>query len=130
MADMTEGERIAEERIAEAARTGQDWLDLGDLDLISLPYSIQQLQNLRRLSVGGVFTVTPKGFRPRDGKLSTRNISDIDAISGLKNLQVLHLGFSRIADLKPIAKLGLLEHLDFAATAVKDLAPISNLAGC
>ena len=31
MADTTDGERIAEERIAEAARTGQDWLDLGDL---------------------------------------------------------------------------------------------------
>jgi Leucine-rich repeat (LRR) protein len=127
MTDITDGERIAEERIAEAARTGQDWLDLGDLDLISLPYGIRKLQSLRRLSIGGVFTVTPTGFRPRDGKLSTRKISDIDAISGLKNLQFLHLGFSRIADLKPIAKLGLLEHLDFAATAVKDLAPISTL---
>jgi Leucine-rich repeat (LRR) protein len=127
MAEMTDVVRIAEERIAEAARRGQDWLDLGDLDLSSLPYGIRQLRNLRRLSIGGLFTVTSKGFRPRETRVFSRRISDISVISALTNLQVLHLGFSRIADLTPIAKLGLLEHLDFAATQVEDLAPIANL---
>ena len=37
MADMTDGERIAEERIAEAASMGQDWLDLGALVLAWRP---------------------------------------------------------------------------------------------
>ena len=43
MADMTDGERIAEERIAEAVRTGQDWLDLGDLGLKRLPEGLSKL---------------------------------------------------------------------------------------
>ena len=52
MADMTDGERIAEERIAEAARTGHDWLDLGGLGLRILPTSLSKLTKLRRLSIG------------------------------------------------------------------------------
>ena len=58
MADMNDGERIAEERIAEAARTGQDWLDLAGLGLTQLPGSLGDLINLRRLSIGRKYRVT------------------------------------------------------------------------
>jgi hypothetical protein len=54
MADMTDGERIAEERIEEAARTGQDWLDLGRLELERLPEALSKLTKLKTLSLGGL----------------------------------------------------------------------------
>ena len=50
MSDGFDGERIAEERIAEAARTGQDWLNLGNLGLTRLPEGLFRLTRLRRLN--------------------------------------------------------------------------------
>ena len=52
MGEMTDGERIAQERIEQAARTGQDWLDLAGLGLTQLPDRLGDLTNLRRLSIG------------------------------------------------------------------------------
>lgn len=65
MADMTDGERIAEERIAEAARTGQDWLDLGGLGLTKLPDALSKLTKLKRLSLGVSTQVTAEGLSGR-----------------------------------------------------------------
>ena len=65
MADMTDGERIAEERIAEAARTGQDWLDLGNLGLARLPEGLSKLTKLKRLSLGIWIQLSAEGWNQR-----------------------------------------------------------------
>ncbi|MCA3360519.1 MAG: hypothetical protein INF74_01095 [Roseomonas sp.] len=77
MADMTEGERIAEERIAEAARTGQDWLDLGDLELTKLPGALSKLTKLERLSLGDSCRVTAEGVKFSERPTEGRPLSDL-----------------------------------------------------
>jgi hypothetical protein len=62
MSDRFDGERIAEDRIAEAARTGQDWLDLGGLGLTRLPEGLFRLTGLRRLNLGRWRTLSAEGW--------------------------------------------------------------------
>jgi hypothetical protein len=83
MADMTDGERIAEERIAEAARTGRDWLDLGDLDLARLPEALSKLTKLKRLSLGNWIQVSAEGLHRRVGARERRHLSDLSVVSSL-----------------------------------------------
>ena len=91
MAEMTKGERIAEERIAEAARTGQDWLDLAGLGLTRLPDALSKLTNLKRLSLGSGSQVDAEGLNYRKGTTERNSLSDISAISSLSDLRKLHL---------------------------------------
>ena len=91
MADTTDGERIAEERIAEAARTGQDWLDLGDLGLRSLPERLTALTNLKRLNLGTYFILTPEGADGRRTRYKPNAFASIELLSALSNLRELFL---------------------------------------
>jgi hypothetical protein len=149
MADMTDGERIAEERIAEAARTGQDWLDLGDLGLKRLPDALSKLTKLKKLSLGSVNRVDAEGLSYRKATTERNSLSDISAISslnemrdlylektncndlspiaGLQKLQILDCGETQVSDLTPIAGLQQLQHLYCSATKVNDLSPIAGL---
>jgi internalin A len=149
MAEMTDGERIAEGRIAEAARTGQDWLDLGDLGLEKLPDALSKLTKLKRLSLGSVFQVNTEGMNVRSGATDRSSLSDISAVSslsdlrellidhtncndlspiaGLRQLQTLNCGGTQVSDLSPIAGLQQLQKLDCSFTQVSDLAPIARL---
>ncbi|MCA3282984.1 MAG: hypothetical protein ING16_08950 [Roseomonas sp.] len=124
---MTDGERIAEERIAEAARTGQDWLDLGDLGLARLPDALSKLTKLKRLSIGRVLEVKAEGasYRLLTGKMNS--ISDISAVSSLSDLRELYLDHTNCNDLSPIAGLQQLQALDCSRTQVSDLSPIAAL---
>ena len=47
-------EQEAARRISDAQRTGQDWLDLGDLSLGELPPELAQLTRVRHLALGQV----------------------------------------------------------------------------
>ncbi|MCX7367400.1 MAG: leucine-rich repeat domain-containing protein [Alphaproteobacteria bacterium] len=127
MADMTEGERIAEERIAEAARTGQDWLDLGDLGLTKLPDALSKLTKLKRLSLGSVSKVDAEGLSYRKATTQRNSLSDISAISSLSEMRDLYLEKTNCNDLSPIAGLQKLQILDCGETQVSDLAPIAGL---
>ncbi|MFO0167497.1 MAG: leucine-rich repeat domain-containing protein [Alphaproteobacteria bacterium] len=127
MADMTEGERIAEERIAEAARTGQDWLDLGDLGLKRLPNSLSKLTKLERLSLGRFRQVTAEGVNHRKGLHVENTFSDVGVISSLSELRELHIEGTQVSDLTPIKNLLLLQHLDCSDPQVSDLTPIKGL---
>jgi hypothetical protein len=127
MAEMTDGERIAEERIEEAARTGQDWLDLGDLGLTRLPDALSKLTKLKRLSLGRAFQVNAEGMvaRKRTGKKNS--LSDISAVASLSDLRRLYLDQTNCNDLSHIAGLQQLRHLDCDGTKVSDLSPIAGL---
>jgi hypothetical protein len=127
MADMTDGERIAEERIAEAARTGQDWLDLGDLGLERLPEALSKLTRLKRLSLGGYRQVSAEGLRRRVGSGERRILSDISVISKLSEVEEVHIELTKVSDLTPIAGLQQLQRLYCRGTQVSDLTPIAGL---
>ncbi len=127
MAVMTDGERIAEERIAEAARTGQDWLDLGGLALTKLPDALSKLTKLKRLSLGDFCQVTAEGVNDRVRPTERSSFSDISALSGLIALQELYLENTRCDDLSPIAKLQHLQRLSCPGTKVSDLSHITGL---
>jgi internalin A len=127
MADMTDGERIAEERIEKAARTGQDWLDLGDLGLTKLPDALSKLTKLKRLSLGRVYQVINVAWKRRARATRPSFLADISALSDLKDLRKLYLERTHCADLSAIAGLHQLEHLDCSNTKVSDLTPIAGL---
>jgi Leucine-rich repeat (LRR) protein len=127
MADMTYGERIAEKRIAKAARTGQDWLDLGGLDLTKLPDALSKLTKVKRLSLGRWFQMNTKGTGIRRGSRKRNSLSDISAISSLSDLRELHIDHTKCNDLSPIAGLQQLQTLNCSYTEVRDLSPIAGL---
>ena len=129
MADMTEGERIAEERIAEAARTGQDWLDLGDLGLEKLPDALSKLTKLKRLSLGTVFQVNTEGVNVRSRATERGSLADINAISHLDDLRELYIENTECNDLAPIKDLRRLQKLKCRDTKISSLAPLENLSG-
>ena len=127
MADMTDGERIAEERIAEAARTGQDWLDLGGLGLTKFPDALSTLTKLKRLSLGNFYQVTAEGVNDREDLYVESTFSDVGVISSLSELRELYIEGSKVSDLTPIKDLLQLQRLDCSGTQVSDLTPIKGL---
>ncbi|MCA3287422.1 MAG: hypothetical protein ING09_12810 [Roseomonas sp.] len=150
MAEMIDGERIAEKRIAEAARTGQDWLDLAGLGLTRLPEKLAELTWLRRLSIGHFFHVDPDGGTRntiRDGDanvcsdisnladlrqltelyLDGSGCDDLSPIAGLQQLRTFYCSRTRVTDLSSIAGLQQLQHLNCRRTPVSDLSPIAGL---
>ncbi|MGI9129638.1 MAG: leucine-rich repeat domain-containing protein [Roseomonas sp.] len=129
MADMTDGESIAKERIEEAARTGQDWLDLGDLGLTKLPDALSTLTKLKRLSLGYFYQVTAKGVKSGRGRRRTNRgpLADLGVISSLSELRELYIEGTEVSDLTPIKGLLQLQHLDCGVTKVSDLTPIKGL---
>jgi Leucine-rich repeat (LRR) protein len=151
MADMTDRELIAEERIAEAARTGQDWLELGDLGLIRLPEGLSRLTQLRRLSLGSRTRLNqdrspvirryyaPKSnvFVNLDALSNLTNLrelyfdgaacGDLGFLSFLPNLQRLDCRRTRARDLTPLKDLQQLRFLDCSNTPIRDLEPLKNL---
>ena len=124
---MTDGERIAEERIAEAARTSQDWLDLAGLGLTRLPVSLAKLTWLRRLSIGHHVHVGPDGGRETIDHGYANIYCDVFLLSRLTQLTELHLDGTECDDLSPIAGLQQLQYLDCSHTQVSDLSPIAAL---
>jgi len=130
MADTTDGERIAEERIAEAARTGQDWLDLGRSSLSD----IGALSGLSALSELYLENTQCDDLSPINGLLqlqclvcSSTKVSNLTPIKGLLQLQCLDCGYTKVSDLTPIAGLLQLQRLDCGYTKVSDLTPIAGL---
>ncbi len=59
--------------------------------------------------------------------LPLNNISDLNPLSGLTNLENLHLWGNPISDLSPLSNLTNLKHLDLGGCHVSDITPIANL---
>ncbi|MCA3340525.1 MAG: leucine-rich repeat domain-containing protein [Roseomonas sp.] len=127
MADMTDGERIAEKRIAEAARTGQDWLDLGGLGLTKLPDALSKLTKLKRLSLGDYVELTAESLGLRKGATERSHLSDLSVVSSLSELRELYIEGTNVSDLTPIKGLQQLQRLDCYVTQVSDLTAITDL---
>ena len=151
MSDGFDGERIAEERVAEAARTGQDWLDLGNLGLTRLPEGLFRLTGLQRLNLGISRTLSADGWdddwsRPKrpnsiafclerlkdlpdltDLAIDNTGCNDLSVVIPLRVLTRLSCRLTQVSDLAPIAALQTLQTLDCSYTQVSDLAPIAAL---
>jgi Leucine-rich repeat (LRR) protein len=127
MANMTDGERIAEERIAEAARTGQDWLDLGGLGLARLPERLAKLTWLQRLSIGNSIHVGPEDKEFIRSGDTGNALSDLSPLSRLTRLNDLYMDGTGCADLSPIAGVQHLRHLNCSDTKIEDLTPVIGL---
>ena len=151
MSDGFDGERIAEERIAEADRTGQDWLDLSSLGLTRLPEGLFRLTGLRRLNLGTFRTLSAEGwghdwdrlYRPNsvasclgrlkelpdltDLAIDDTGCNDLSVVTPLRDLTWLSCRNTQVSDLAPIAAFHALQYLDCSHTPVSDLAPIAAL---
>jgi internalin A len=151
MSDGFDGERIAEERIAEAARTGQDWLDLGGLGLTRLPEGLFRLTGLRRLNLGPGQSLSAVGWgydwsRPNqpnhvasclgrlkelpdltDLAIDGTDCNDLSVVTPLRDLAWLSCSSTQVSDLAPIAALQTLKYLDCSGSKVSDLTPITTL---
>ncbi len=130
MSDEFDGEKIAEARIAEATRTGQDWLDLGSLGLTRLPDGLFRLSGLRRLNLGTWHVLLADGwkFRPEFAFGPNRIAGDLHRLAALSDLQELSVAGSDCEQLDPLAGLSDLCLLDCSRTQVSDLRPLADLA--
>ena len=59
--------------------------------------------------------------------LSGSNLTDIEPVSGLKQLRSLDISSSRFSDLSPLAGLKQLRRLNISRSQVSDLAPLAGL---
>lgn len=60
-------------------------------------------------------------------ELAGNEITKIDALAGLKDIQSLDLSKNKITDIKPIAGLTKLQHLELSNNQISDISPISKL---
>jgi hypothetical protein len=102
-------------RIATAKRKGSEKLSLANLhDLERLPPEISELTALRSLTLGGFIEST--------------KIVDLEALSGLVNLERLHLGRTRVTSVVPLTRLKKLSNLNLSETRVSDISSLSKLS--
>ncbi|HEV7668140.1 MAG TPA: COR domain-containing protein [Thermoanaerobaculia bacterium] len=119
----------AERRIEEALRTGQEWLDLGDLALDELPARIGELRGLRGLALGGK-ALTEEGELEWRGRSENPRLADLTLLAKFARLEVLNLyGCSQVTDLSPLSSVPGLQSLDVSSTGVTDLSPLSSVTG-
>jgi internalin A len=60
--------------------------------------------------------------------LSNSEISDLQPLTGLKNLEGIMLNENKIIDLKPLEELGNLQLLDLSNNQISDLKPLTTLS--
>jgi Leucine-rich repeat (LRR) protein/GTPase SAR1 family protein len=131
-----ESDRLeALQRIEECEKTGQIWLDLGDLALEELPRALGRLSHLRHLALGVC------SFKAADGdeviweydrrRRSAQPLTNLSSLAGLGALTTLSLaGCERVSDLGPLGALTGLVRLDFeGCKSVSDLRPLRTLTG-
>ncbi|MGO9420528.1 COR domain-containing protein, partial [Roseiarcus sp.] len=150
MAEASEGERIALERIAREADERTGFLDLGMLSLTELPAALFGLKHLHGLNLGwrwrdasGKWQEAPGELRRnqvasslgrlaalpdlRDLWLEGLDLDTLSSLSGLENLQSIDCSSTQVNDLAPLAGLQALESVNCSWTQVRDLAPLAGL---
>lgn len=98
------------DRINQAYAGNLIFLDLGGLDLISIPKEISKLAKLKSLI------------------LSNNQIEDIEYISSLLNLQELYLNNNKIADISLLERLPQLQRLDLSDNKISSIDILRNHA--
>lgn len=120
----------AERRIAHAAATGAEELDLELFELTHLP-SLDALIHLKSLRLWGIgfADIAPvaalAGLRVLD--LAESAVFDLTPLGALSDLQRLKLTKSQVRDLRPLSGLLALEELDCQDTPVDAIAPLAGL---
>lgn len=100
----------AEERITEAKRSRDTYLNLSNCDLTELPKTLIELTWLKELNLS-----------------NNTNLRDLAPIKGLVQLQLLSVAKTQVSDLEPIKNLAQLQILNVSNTQVRNLAPIKDL---
>jgi internalin A len=116
----------AERRIEEARKTQAEELDLGDLALIALPASLEDLPHLKRLHLS---PLKPRAEVGLDLDLTrTYQLRDLSPLARLQGLESLDLSMcAGVTDLSPLAGLQGLQSLNLSHTWVRDLSPLAGL---
>ncbi|WP_192499242.1 COR domain-containing protein [Skermanella pratensis] len=133
---------IALARIAEEKQKLTGKLDLGGLDLTSLPDPLFGLKHLRELNVGNS---TLRGLEPIPNRINAQkekikllsslrilsvaasDVSDLDFLRELPDLLELNCSNTKVRDVTPLATLHNLQRLYCYETPVSDLAPLTSL---
>jgi Leucine-rich repeat (LRR) protein len=123
-------------RILAAEKSGQTWLDLGDLGLEELPEELEQLTRLQHLALGSTslkFTTGNHVSWQRDRNRPKPLLNDLWRISHLVQLTTLNIsGCWSVTDLGPLRELTALTTLDISGCGpVTDLGIASGeVASC
>jgi Leucine-rich repeat (LRR) protein len=118
----------AKRRIEEARQSGDEVLDLGDLELSELPDSLGALPNLRVLFLGRR-TINEEGKLQWTVSRQSPELADLALLAEFRSLRTLDLsGCHQVVELAPLAQLQDLQNLYLNdCTGVTDLAPIAQL---
>jgi internalin A len=121
-------------RIRACEKTGQTWLDLGDLELEELPPELGQLTHLRLLALGNhrpLFWDDGQIFWEFENLRPTHRVTDLGPLSKLDALETLSLsGWKSVTDLGPLGRLVELTKLIlWHCESVSDLGPLATLTG-
>jgi GTPase SAR1 family protein/Leucine-rich repeat (LRR) protein len=128
------GRAEAVRRIRECEKTGQTWLDLGDLALEELPPELGQLTHLRHLALGKERCDLDIEDRIKwiyDKNRPTQALTDLSSLVKLSALTTLSLsGCESVSDLGPLQTLTGLNTLYLSwCKSVSDLGPLRTLTG-
>ena len=120
-------------RIRECEKTGQTWLDLGDLELDELPPELENLTHLTLLALGQhrpLFWDDGQIFWEFENLRPTHRVADLGPLSKLKALKTLSLsGWKSVTDLGPLGSLVELTKLILGhCESVSELRPLATLA--
>jgi Leucine-rich repeat (LRR) protein len=118
----------AERRIDVARSTQAKSLDLGDLALSELPTSLGSLPHLKALYLSG-YRLNQAGELKFDFRREPSEITDLQPLVGLQDLQSLYLWSKGVTDLQPLAGLQGLQSLYLSGTCVTGLPALAGLHG-
>ena len=117
-------------RIRAAKETGQNWLDLGDIEeLERIPEEIGELTELRELGLGvDAYDPNLKKWEWDGKRIFSHPLADLGPLSGLSELQTLIVSYTQLSELGPLSGLSALQTLHVNSTSVSDLGPLSGLS--
>ena len=94
---------------------------------------IGALPNLKELTLAGCRLTTTAGLETATGltflDIQNNNIRNIDALSGMTQLQTLYLCDNAVVEVEPLASLKNLTILDISRNTIRDIFPICELTG-
>jgi internalin A len=123
----------AEERIEQAHKEGNTKLDLSGLDLIELPESLWQLQELQELDLSGSqLAQLPESLgqlqRLQELNLSYNQLTQLpESLGQLQGLQTLNLSYNQLTQLPQ--SLGQLQGLQTLSLSYNQLAQLPESLG-
>jgi internalin A len=128
----------------EELRLGYDYFDFENKNWVTtrnkgksnkipvLPQWIGELVNLQSLALNDISLETVEALgllrALRVINVSNSEVSDLNPLKNLANLQLLYCSSTQVSDLNPLKNHANLQQLDCSSTQVSDLNPLKNLA--